>query len=259
MAGTMQNIEGKHALVTGGGSGIGAAIAQALSREGATVSLVGRSIGKLEHAQQELSLSGGVASADVSNPEQVAAALSSLREAHGAFGIVVNNAGAAESAPFQSMSFELWQSMLAVNLTGTFLVTQATLEDVKNTSGGRIVNIASTASLKGYAYVSAYCAAKHGVLGLTRALALELARKDVTVNAVCPGYTQTDLLDRSVSKITGTTGLSESEARERLSAGNPQGRFVTAEEVADTVTWLCGEAARSVTGQAIAVAGGEVM
>ena len=149
--------------------------------------------------------------------------------------------------------------MLAVNLTGTFIVTQATLDDIKSSAGGRIVNVASTASLKGYAYVSAYCAAKHGVLGLTRALALELARKDVTVNAVCPGYTETDLLDRSVAKITDTAALSADEARQRLSSVNPQGRFISPEEVARTVLWLCSSAARSVTGQAIAIAGGEVM
>jgi NAD(P)-dependent dehydrogenase (short-subunit alcohol dehydrogenase family) len=259
MAEMADSFEGRHALVTGGATGIGAAIAHTLTSSGATVSLIGRTRDKLESARQDLDIRGDIAVADVSDAQAVGEAVAALRAAHGPISILVNNAGAAESAPFQATPLDLWQRMLAVNLTGTFIVTQAALDDVKSSAGGRIVNVASTASLKGYAYVSAYCAAKHGVLGLTRALALELARKDVTVNAVCPGYTETDLLDRSVEKITDTASLSADEARQRLSSVNPQGRFISPEEVARTVLWLCSSAARSVTGQAIAVAGGEVM
>jgi NAD(P)-dependent dehydrogenase (short-subunit alcohol dehydrogenase family) len=253
------NICGRHALVTGGGSGIGKAIAAALSAQGAAVSLLARSRDRLEAARTELDLTGGIAVADVAHGAQVEAAVAELRAQHGPVAILVNNAGAAESAPFHATAPDLWERMLAVNLTGTYNVTRAALGDVVGTPGGRIVNVASTAALKGYSYVSAYCAAKHGVVGLTRALATELARKDVTVNAVCPGYTDTDLLDRSLDKIMQTAGLGEAEARAALAAVNPQGRFIEPHEVARTIVWLCGGAARGITGQAIAVAGGEVM
>jgi NAD(P)-dependent dehydrogenase (short-subunit alcohol dehydrogenase family) len=149
--------------------------------------------------------------------------------------------------------------MLAVNLTGTFLCTQAALPDMLAAGGGRIVNIASTAAQRGYAYVSAYVAAKHGVLGLTRSLALELARKGITVNAVCPGYTETDILRESIANVVAKTGRSEAQARAEFAAGNPQQRIVQPQEVADAVRWLCGEGASAITGQAISVSGGEVM
>jgi len=253
------DLQGRHALVTGGGTGIGKAIAARLAKAGATVSLVGRTAETLGAAHQELGLTGGTATADVADVGQVESAVAHLREAHGPIAIIVNNAGIAESAPFRAVDSDLWQRAIAVNLTGTFNVTQAVLADITASTPGRIVNIASTAALKGYAYVAAYCAAKHGVLGLTRALALELARKDVTVNAVCPGYTESDMLERSVEKITATAGMSDDEARAALVQSNPQGRFILGGEVADAVLWLCGDNARSVTGQAIAVAGGEVM
>jgi NAD(P)-dependent dehydrogenase (short-subunit alcohol dehydrogenase family) len=149
--------------------------------------------------------------------------------------------------------------MLSVNLTGSFLCAQAALPDMLAAGSGRIVNIASTAAQKGYAYVSAYVAAKHGVLGLTRSLALELARKGITVNAVCPGYTETDILRESVANVVAKTGRSEQEARAEFASGNPQGRIVQPQEVADAVRWLCSEGASAVTGQAISVSGGEVM
>jgi NAD(P)-dependent dehydrogenase (short-subunit alcohol dehydrogenase family) len=155
------------------------------------------------------------------------------------------------------MSDELWGRMLAVNLTGTYFCTKSVVGAMVSAGHGRIINIASTAALKGYAYVSAYCAAKHGVLGMTRALALELANKGVTVNAVCPGFTDTPLLNRSLDTIVQNTGMPRETALAELVKNNPQGRLITPKEVADTVLWLCGPGARSITGQAIAVAGGE--
>ena len=198
-------------------------------------------------------------SADVSDAVQVAKAFTSARERFGALDILINNAGQAGSAPFLKTDAQLWQQMLAVNLTGTLLCTQAALPDMLAKGWGRIVNVASTAGLSGYAYVSAYCAAKHGVIGLTRALALEVAKKGVTVNAVCPGYTETDILVKSITNVMDKTGRSAETARADFAAGNPQGRLVQPDEVADTVRWLCGEAASAITGQSIAVCGGEVM
>ena len=186
-------------------------------------------------------------------------AVAEISAEHGAFDILVNNAGAAESAPFKATDTELWNRMIAVNLTGTYNVTRAALKGLTDAPSGRIVNIASTAALKGYAYVTAYTAAKHGVLGLTRSLALELARTAVTVNAICPGFTETDLLAGSIEKITKASSLSSEDARSQLLSVNPQMRFIEPQEVAETAIWLCSDAARSVTGQAITLAGGEVM
>ncbi len=178
--------------------------------------------------------------------------------ASGPITLLVNNAGQAESAPFAKTSLELWQRMLAVNLTGSFLCAQAALPDMLQAGWGRIVNIASTAGLKGYAYVAAYSAAKHGVIGLTRSLALEVAKKGITVNAVCPGYTDTDILRDSIANVVAKTGRSADDARAEFAAGNPQGRIVQPHEVADAVRWLCGDGASSITGQSISVSGGEV-
>ncbi len=252
-------LDRRHALVTGGARGIGAAVAAALSDQGMRVSVIGRTRATLEETHNRLGLAGGLFVADVTDPVTINDAVEALRSEHGAIEVLVNNAGAAESAPFKATGSDLWDHMLAVNLTGTYNMIQAVLGDITAARSGRIVNIASTASLKGYAYVSAYCAAKHGVLGLTRALALELAGSGATVNAICPGFTETDLLAASVEKITRATGLSEDEARAQLAAVNPQGRLIEPNDVAQTAVWLCSEAARSVTGQAISVSGGEVM
>jgi NAD(P)-dependent dehydrogenase (short-subunit alcohol dehydrogenase family) len=254
------SLSGRHALVTGAARGSGAEIARTLAAEGAVLTLLGRDREALQRVADALpaAASHRVVAADVADPAAVQQAFAQARAALGPLAILVNNAGAAESAPFLKTSVELWQRMLSVNLTGSFLCTQAALPDMLEAGWGRIVNIASTAGQKGYAYVAAYTAAKHGVIGLTRSLALEMARKGVTVNAVCPGYTDTDILRNSVANVVGKTGRSEADALAEFSSVNPQRRIVQPSEVADAVRWLCGEGAASVNGQSISVSGGEV-
>ncbi|RZT41730.1 SDR family NAD(P)-dependent oxidoreductase [Cupriavidus agavae] len=259
------DLQGRHALVTGGGRGIGAAIARQLLDAGASVTLVGRDGAALDAAAGALAshvVAGaalGIAPADITDVDAVAGAFAAATSARGPVTVLVNNAGQAVSAPFGKTDLALWQRMLDVNLTGTFVCTQAALPAMLDAGWGRIVNVASTAGLTGYGYVSAYCAAKHGVIGLTRALALELAAKGITVNAVCPGYTETDIVRDAVANIVAKTGRTQAEARAELSARNPQKRLVQPEEVADAVAWLCRPAASAMTGQALPVAGGEVM
>lgn len=253
------SLDGRHALVTGAGSGIGAAIARALSLRGAKVSLAGRRRDRLEAVRKTLSGETYSIVFDVTDATTVAAGVKASAAAFGPIDILVNNAGQAPSAPFLKTSLESWNNAIAVDLTGVFLVTQSVLPGMLERGYGRIISIASTAGLIGYPYVAAYVAAKHGVVGLTRALALEIARKGVTVNAVCPGFTDTPLLDEAVANIVRTTKLDEAAARTRLAASNPQGRFVTPEEVADAVVWLASPGAGAINGQAIPVAGGEVM
>lgn len=250
-----------HAVVTGGGSGIGAAIARGLLQDGYAVTLMGRSLAKLQAQQAELSTLGrvGVQVVDVADEGAVQAAFAAAAAELGPIAVLVNNAGQAESAPLQRTSLALWQQMLNVNLTGTFLCSREVLAGMLGRGQGRIINVASTAALKGYAYVAAYVAAKHGVLGLTRAMALELAKKGITVNAVCPGYTETEIVDSAIERIVAKTGRTAEQARAELSAGNPQGRMVQPDEVAQAVRWLARPDASAVTGQAIAVCGGEVM
>lgn len=249
----------RHAVVTGGGQGIGAAIARLLVAHGANVTVLGRKLETVQALAAEQLQQMHAVSADVSDTEQVQAAFASARQRFGPIDILINNAGQASSAPFLKTDLALWNQMLAVNLTGTLLCTQAAVPDMLAAKWGRVVNIASTAGLTGYAYVAAYCAAKHGVVGLTRALALEFAKKGLTVNAVCPGYTETDIVRTSIANVMAKTGRSEEQARAEFTAGNPQGRLVQADEVADTVAWLCGPAASAITGQSIAVCGGELM
>jgi NAD(P)-dependent dehydrogenase (short-subunit alcohol dehydrogenase family) len=254
----------RHALVTGAGSGIGRAVALSLAGRGYAVSLAGRRAEPLEAVRSEIETAGGgqalvLSGFDVTDAASVEAGIATAIGRFGDIAVLVNSAGEAPSAPFEKTDPAFWNRVIGINLTGTYLVMQAALASVRRAGKGRIVNVASTAGLTGYAYVSAYCASKHGVVGLTRALALELARTDVTVNAVCPGFTDTPLLDGAVETITVKTGRGADEARAALAKANPQGRLVSPEEVADTVLWLASEGAGSITGQAIAVAGGEVM
>ncbi len=256
---TERSLEGQHAVITGGSRGIGKAIARALIAYGAQVTIIGRSAERLQVAAADLAVDGAVQTitADVTQPEAVQQAFAAASPS-GPIHILVNNAGNAESAPFRRTGYDLWERMIQTNLTSTYLCTQAVVPGMVDRGYGRIVNIASTAALKGYAYVTAYCAAKHGVLGLTRALALELATSGVTVNAVCPGYTDTGMLADAVANVAQRTGRSEQDARAEFVRTNPQGRLVKPEEVAHSVLWLCLPGSDALTGQAIAVAGGEV-
>ena len=258
----------RHVWITGAGRGIGAAIAHAFAREGAALSLSGRNLQTLESQAAELrkafpGVKLHLSVMDLSDPASVDAAHRANHAALGPVTVLVNNAGQALSQPFAKTDLQLWQQMLNVNLTGTYLCIQAALPDLLAESAkghtARIVNIASTAGLKGFAYVSAYAAAKHGVIGLTRSLALELARKGVTVNAVCPGFTETDIVRESLANIVAKTGQTEAQARDALVAHNPQKKMIQPDEVAQAVMWLCNEAAASVNGQSIAVDGGETM
>jgi 3-hydroxybutyrate dehydrogenase len=251
----------QHAAITGGGRGIGAAIAHAFAERGARITLMGRTASELAARCEELRphAEAQAIEVDIASADSVNAGFARAAERFGAVSILINNAGKAGSAPFVKMDLALWQTMLQVNLTGTFLCTHAVLSGMLAAGYGRIVNVASTAGLVGYQYVSAYCAAKHGVIGLTRSLALELAKKNITVNAVCPGYTDTEIVRAAVANISAKTGRNEDEARAELARSNPQGRLVQPGEVANAVLWLCLPGSEAITGQAIAVAGGEVM
>ncbi len=217
------SIAGKHALVTGGGRGIGRATAKLLERHGARVSIVSRSAG---------------ARADVTDELQVRDAFQKCREANGPIAILVNNAGVAESAPVTRTDRAMWDRILGINLTGTFLCTREALPDMLAAGWGRIVNVASIAGLEGAPYIAAYCASKHGVVGFTKAIAAECAAKGITANAVCPGYTDTAMLGRTLANITEKTGRGDEETRELLARGNPGGRIATAEEVAEVIVDL---------------------
>lgn len=246
----MPDLAGRGVLITGGGTGAGADLARGFAEAGARVVIAGRRRAPLEAVAARTG--AAVVTADVTDEDAVAA----MFDAAGPVEIVVANAGAAESAPLAKTSLAQWNAMLAVNLTGVFLTLR---EGLRRMEGwGRLISVASTAGLKGYAYVAPYAAAKHGVVGLTRSLALEVARSEVTVNALCPGFLDTEMTERSVETIMQTTGRSREEALKALTATNPQRRLIRPAEVTAAALWLCGPGSEGVNGQALAIAGGEV-
>lgn len=257
---TNAGLAGRHALVTGASRGIGAAIAAALAADGVRVSLVGRDAARLSQVCTDL---GGADRAvpivaDITQASAVREAFATARRHLGPVHILVNNAGQAASAKFTDTDETLWNRLLGVNLTGTYLCTREAIADMLRAGFGRIVNVASIAGLRGAAYISAYAASKHAVIGLTRSLALEYATRNITVNAVCPGYTDTDMVRHAIEDIKAKTGRSESEVLASLSATNPQRRLIAPTEVSHAVLWLCRPGTESVTGQSIVIAGGEV-
>ena len=254
----------RHAVVTGASRGIGAAIARGLAHAGAHLTLIGRSRDSLENIAAELRALTRVhtEAVDITNNAAVHTAMQAAEQALGPIHILVNNAGQACSQPFDKTDLAMWQSMITTNLTGTYSCTHAALPSMLRAASsgtpGRIIHVASTAGLQGYAYVSAYTAAKHGVIGLTRSLALELARKNITVNAICPGYTETDIVQSAIENIVAKTGKTPTQAREALADRNPQKQLVQPEEIAQAVLWLCGPGSAAINGQAIAIDGGEL-
>ena len=259
----MEYLTHKHAIVTGGGRGIGAAIASELARLGASVTVMGRDERALDRCAATLAAEHRVRAfpvvCDVADEASVDAAFAQARDCLGEPYVLVNNAGRAEAAALPEMERAMWDEMLAVNLTGAYLCARAVLPAMIATGGGRIVNVASTAGLRGYARLSAYCASKHGLIGLTRALAQETARAGITVNAVCPGYTEdTAMVVQAIDSITTQMAISEDEAMQMLVRRSPRRSLVRQAEVANAVAWLCSPDATAITGQAIAVAAGEI-
>lgn len=248
--------------MTGGGRGIGAAVAETLARRGANVTVMGRTMTTLERVAGDLRQHHGVSAlaveCDVSDQKAVDDAFARAVGDQGDAYVLVNNAGRGESARFTAMDKALWDRTIAVNLTGTYLCMSRVLPAMLDAGAGRVVNIASTAALLGYRTMSAYCASKHGVLGLTRAVALETAGRGVTVNAVCPGYTDTDLARSAIENIKAAKGVGDDEALSILLRSIPQKRLTTPAEVAAAVAWLCAPDSAAVTGIALPVAGGEV-
>jgi NAD(P)-dependent dehydrogenase (short-subunit alcohol dehydrogenase family) len=249
-------IAGRHALVTGGGSGVGRAVALALAAAGVAVTICGRRKAALEATAAQAKVIHPLV-ADVTDEKAMLALYEQAQAARGPFDIVVANAGMSGSSPAYRTPLRDWQRTLEVNLTGAFLTVKPALAGMTERGAGRIVFVASTAGLKGYAYVAPYVAAKHGVVGLMRALAVETARTGVTVNAVCPGFVETDMLEESVRRIVDKTGRTPEQARASLAATNPQGRLIQPKEVAAAVLYLCSPEAGSITGQALSLSGGE--
>jgi NAD(P)-dependent dehydrogenase (short-subunit alcohol dehydrogenase family) len=255
-------LKGKHAIVTGGGRGIGAAISTELARLGATVTIMGRDLKTLSahadaiHRKHKARVQA--VQCDVSDPAAISRSFKIAIRKFGTPYVLVNNAGRALPAPFEKITAEQWNQTLATNLTGAVLCMHQVLPSMQKADTGRIINIASTAGLRGYSRLGAYCASKHGLVGITRVLALELAKTRITVNAICPGYTESDMTAEGIRSVSTRLAISGDEARQALLRGVPSGRMIKPEEVAGAVAWLCSPAARSVTGVPIVIAGGEM-
>ena len=255
------SLKERAAVVTGGGRGIGAATARALAVAGARVVVSARTVAEIEAIRDDLVAKGHQAwsiPCDVTDPEQVESLAVQARQVAGPVQILVNNAGIASSAPLKDLDLAEWQRLLAVNATAPFLCTRAFMPGMLETGWGRVVNVASIAGKIGAPYIAGYCASKHAVVGFTRAVAAEVAAHGVTINAVCPGYVDTPMTDRSVANIASKTGRSEAEARAHLHAVSPQNRLIEAEEVASLIVSLCQPASRGINGQAIVLDGGTV-
>ena len=252
----MSEFSGSHVVISGGGSGVGAEIATQFAASGARVSILGRRQSQLDTVAAETGALPIVC--DVTDARQVAKSLSAAKDNNGPVNIAVANAGGAISKPFSAMTDNDFSSMMDVNALGVFNLWKSCLDDMRELKSGRLLAIASSAGLKGYPYVSGYCAAKHAVVGFTRALALELAQTGITVNAVCPGFVDTPMLDESIKNIVATTGKTAEDAASILKSNNPMKRFITTDEVAASVMWLASNSSSSINGQAVSINGGEV-
>jgi len=256
-------LTGRHAVVTGGGRGIGAAIADHLARQGAAITIMGRTHETLARSAAAIAVAHdvkvGVEVVDLAEPEQIERGFASATARLGPVTILINNAGIALPAPFLKTDLALWNRIFAVDAAAPFLCTRQVLKGMIDAGYGRVITISSTAGLTGFPYVSAYCAAKHATIGMTRALAREVAKTGVTVNCVCPGYTDTDIVAGALDNITAKTNRSREDALADIVSHNPQGRLIQPEEIAETVAWLCQSSSRSITGQSILIAGGELM